>query len=316
MSSLLRLPAPKLPAPPPYTSIKKALMKDDRGFQTSKLGSGTFGEVHLADVIIKGKRIPNVVVKQMTYDPNRAKSIQRELDILREVQNSPYTVHMISASMNPATQKFEIIMEYLYKIDLDKVMPYAFKAATIKHLLHGLAWIHSKGIVHGDIKLENIMLRKFSDGSSVPVFTDFGLSCLEPKWTCFGTGTPRYMHPDLLGTLWSKQAKIPVNQMQVNVVESREYDLYALGVALWELMMNETFYVEELIQEATVADLDPNHWPEFKKQHAKMVDLAKRDLKNTFPFANQKPFVDVISDMLSINAGTKFTAANLAQRLP
>jgi serine/threonine protein kinase len=46
-----------------------------------------------------------------------------------------------------------------------------------KGIAEGLTDLHSSGVVHRDIKLENILMTNTSD-SSIPKLTDFGLSAM------------------------------------------------------------------------------------------------------------------------------------------
>lgn len=85
-----------------------------------------------------------------------------------------------------------------------------------------LAAIHAKGIVHRDVKPENVLIDSTSDGSIVPRLTDFGIARLESstrKSTVF-TGTPTYVAPELFDDGPATPAS----------------DLYALGVMLYELV--------------------------------------------------------------------------------
>jgi serine/threonine protein kinase/tetratricopeptide (TPR) repeat protein len=103
------------------------------------------------------------------------------------------------------------------------------EARTIaSQICHGLAEAHRHGVVHGDLKSNNVILASSPDGSMRAVITDFGLAHgpVTPQGDSvpFGGsgevgGTPGYMAPEL----W-KGAK-----------PTTASDVYALGVIFYEL---------------------------------------------------------------------------------
>jgi len=48
----------------------------------------------------------------------------------------------------------------------------------LRDILEGIQHLHERGVMHRDIKLDNIMLRRddLSEGKLVPIIMDFGLA--------------------------------------------------------------------------------------------------------------------------------------------
>ena len=75
-----------------------------------------------------------------------------------------------------------------------------------KEILEGLEYIHSKGIIHADIKLANILLhREWEDDEERIKLIDFGLSIIsDPELSgkavmSNAVGTFGYMAPEIKG---------------------------------------------------------------------------------------------------------------------
>ena len=87
-------------------------------------------------------------------------------------------------------------------------------------IARGMSYLHSQGILHRDLKSENILL---GEDMSVKV-ADFGISCLESQ--CGSgkgfTGTYRWMAPEMI-----KEKH-----------HTRKVDVYSFGIVLWELLTN------------------------------------------------------------------------------
>ncbi len=96
----------------------------------------------------------------------------------------------------------------------------ARKLRVVRGLLHALALLHSRNIIHRDVKPENVMLA--TDGS--PVLTDFETSRvaeLHGRTTTTVVGTRGYMHPQVLS-----------GKAQACFAS----DLYSFGVLLAEML--------------------------------------------------------------------------------
>ncbi|KAG8948950.1 hypothetical protein FRC04_009151 [Tulasnella sp. 424] len=99
--------------------------------------------------------------------------------------------------------------------------PDANRAAFIRDLAKGLRYLHQRGIVHGDIKGNNLLV-----SSSVPVegiVADFGLAKLADTSTVSsqqGAGTPRWQSPELM----------------YGAPRSFQSDVYAFGMTVYEII--------------------------------------------------------------------------------
>ena len=81
----------------------------------------------------------------------------------------------------------------------------------VKDVIEALSYIHSRGIIHNDIKGANIMI----DKESTPKIIDFGISVIGPKQR--RSGAPIYFSPETLISLTNYSVS----------------DMWSLGVTLF-----------------------------------------------------------------------------------
>ncbi len=106
-------------------------------------------------------------------------------------------------------------------------LPAQAALAIVTQVARGLRAAHQRGLVHRDLKPDNIMLMPGEDGEEIACLIDFGLakettSGKSADLTEAGTvlGTPEYMAPE---------------QVQAMEIDARA-DLYALGILLYECL--------------------------------------------------------------------------------
>lgn len=115
-------------------------------------------------------------------------------------------------------------------------------------LSRGLSYLHSKKIVHRDVKTENMLL----DKSRTVKIADFGVARVEaqnPKDMTGETGTLGYMAPEVLDGK-------PYN---------RKCDVYSFGICLWEIYCCEMPYPDLSFAELTSAVVRQNLRPEIPR---------------------------------------------------
>lgn len=128
--------------------------------------------------------------------------------------------------------------------------------SLLKNLVTGIEAIHSQGVVHQDIKGDNIMYDyDYNDGYYR--YIDFGLSCVKPgkkveksrdNWPCGTIGT-RYTSPKEIVN--SKGKKVVLDW---KVLEAHDY--WSIGIVLlrWYTFDGSRYYYSSLVNE--YADTD------------------------------------------------------------
>ncbi|KAI4164196.1 MAG: hypothetical protein LQ342_002160 [Letrouitia transgressa] len=111
-----------------------------------------------------------------------------------------------------------------------------------QQLITGLAFLHSRGCIHGDIKPANILLRPGGTGSSqsfTPLYCDFSSTVIEFDHASQNAGqqqitalTPDFTSPELFSSLVGTS----------NAVATAASDVYALGVTLLVAATGESPY--------------------------------------------------------------------------
>ncbi|MBB6351605.1 serine/threonine-protein kinase [Nonomuraea muscovyensis] len=161
----------------------------------SRLGSGGFGEVHLA-LDPDGRTVAvKVLHPHVAADAGALARLAREVQTMRRV-GGPHVAEVLDASLD-VTRPY-LVTRYVQGRPLSAV---PVPVAALRELAEGLAGallaIHRAGVVHRDLKPANVMM---ADG--LPVVIDFGIaSALDSlSVTASGAvvGTPGYLAPEVL----------------------------------------------------------------------------------------------------------------------
>jgi eukaryotic-like serine/threonine-protein kinase len=202
------------------------------------LGQGGMSEVFVAEHVELGS---TVVVKLLHSALAGRADLAERMRIEGQslaLLSHPNIVQVIDAGHTPAARPF-LVMERLIGRTLGAelrargALPREEVLLIAQNVLAGLAAAHALGIVHRDIKVENIFLHERHDGSRVAKILDFGVAkILEgvkrampeplsvPTQCGMLVGTPGYLSPE-------QAVGRPADQRS---------DLYAVAVVLYKLL--------------------------------------------------------------------------------
>ncbi len=205
------------------------------------LGRGAMGEVWLAFDL---KLRVEVALKDLTFRREDREMLRREVRTAREVV-SPNVCRVFD--LVEADGRELLSMEYVDGVTLRQVIeersPLELSdAQTIaSQLLAGLESIHGVGLVHRDVKPENVMITR----TSRIVIMDFGLAREARSDGGSVAGTPAYMSPE---------------QARGDPMDPRT-DIFAVGVLL-----------AEIIAGARTREARTSIWGGIRKRPAKIPD--------------------------------------------
>lgn len=152
----------------------------DEWKKTDNLSKGGQATTFLAESLKEPGRIEVIKLLSQQKDATRRARMFREVTNISTLNHPNITRCIDSNASKYQDEKFElfIVLEYIPGQTLDQInpldIPFPDKIACIKSILETLSYCHKEGIVHRDIKPDNIILR---DGNiHDPVLLDFGLS--------------------------------------------------------------------------------------------------------------------------------------------
>lgn len=198
---------------------------DNRYQINSRVGSGGSARVYRAHDTLMGR---TVALKILEEDETRyrinSRSFETEVEAISKLSH-PNIVTIYDVSMQGNVNY--IVMEYVEGITLREYLNFhthlvpeeVFSCA--KQILAALEAAHAKGIIHRDIKPQNVMILKTSGQIKV---ADFGIARLPDtdnfKLDDRAIGTVHYISPE---------------QATGSAVDERS-DLYSLGILMYEML--------------------------------------------------------------------------------
>jgi hypothetical protein len=195
----------------------------------SELGRGGMATVYLAfDPRFNREVAIKVLPRDMMHDPQFRVRFEREIKMVAGLEHSAITPVY---DVGEEDDQPYFVMRYMTGGSLsDWITKRKFSlqetALIIEKVAQGLAYAHKKGVIHRDLKPDNVLF----DNNNDPFISDFGVAKLsESAGSLSGNraiGTPAYMSPE---------------QAQGETLDGRS-DVYSLGVIVYQMLSGQQPY--------------------------------------------------------------------------
>ena len=228
-----------------------------------RLGEGGMGQVYLAmHEVIEKKVALKILRPEYSEKPDIVTRFQQEAISASRIKH-PNVLEVFDFGQLENNGCFFLAMEFLEGRDLSDeisamgVMEPNRAVPIALQICRALGAAHSRGVVHRDMKPENVFLQRTTDGEEIVKIVDFGIAQLrspdkpqgespeEPKRrrltkTGMIFGTPEYMAPEQAA---GKQADLRV-------------DVYATGIILYEMFTGAVPFTGETFMAVLASQLN------------------------------------------------------------
>ena len=216
------------------------------------MGEGSFGKVYLT----KKDNDPKIYATKIleiakTKNDTMKKYLSNEIKIMKMLTDDDNIIHLYDLLMT--TNHYYFIMEYCnggtlsqllkdYKLQFGKPFSQEIIQHFMRQIVKGLKYIHSKNIIHRDMKLDNILVNfenledknNFNLLSAKIKIIDFGLATKDKGKTV--VGSPLYMDPRILEK-YNKAGGFAKLQEY-----DEKADIWSLGSICYEMLTGESLF--------------------------------------------------------------------------
>lgn len=225
-----------IPARPATAAVAAARPRPDLvgriigGFRVlGEIGEGGMGAVYRAVQLSLQRPVAlKLLLPALSGDPQFRRRFEREAQALASLRHPGIvTVFETGSDGEWCWIAMELVQGKSLRARLQEEggpLPLAETVTVLRRVAEALAYIHGRGIVHRDVKPENVLL----DGAGDVRLTDFGLALLRED-----AGRTRLTGTDVVMGTYDYMS--PEQREASRNVDARS-DLYALGVLAYELL--------------------------------------------------------------------------------
>ena len=282
-------------------------MQELEGYTFTKcLGKGSFGEVYLtkkegSSELFATKKM----AKKMADEPSFKKYLTNEISILKEAIHENIVKF---EDLKQTSTDYYLIMEYCnggclsdclekYQEIHGKPFPEEIVQYLMRQIVPAIKFLHSKKIIHRDLKLDNIMIKFFNEEdkknlnlmkSQVKII-DFGFATklIKANLAYSTLGSPLNMDPLILKKLNRKKGSKKLGY-------DEKADIWSLGTLCYEMLMGQTAFEADTMDE-----------------------LVKKIEKGSYklPTSLSKEVVSFLNGMLQYDGSKRLSADDLSKHM-
>jgi len=217
-------------AAPARTALSPGALLDGRYRILRLIAEGGMGTVYEAEAVRIGRPVAVKILSPVfAASPLEVERFRREARVAVQI-SSPHVVEMLDFGQAPGGELF-LVMELLKGESLrdrqerEGALPPALVAELLRQLLRGLTAAHAAGVVHRDLKPDNLWLVPEGNKERLTIL-DFGIAKSDGP-----TGSPKTQAGLVVGT----PEFLSPEQAVGGEVDHRA-DLYSAGLIAWVLL--------------------------------------------------------------------------------
>lgn len=274
--------------------LKIGSLVDDRYRVTARIGHGGMAEVYEGNDVITKRRVAiKLIRKDVMENPVNLKRFKNEASIAASL-NHPNIVQVYNhgtidgvpyiANEYIKGQNLKEVLDFRGALPLEEALDYMIQLAG------ALNYAHLHGIVHRDVKPENIYVM----GDGTIKLGDFGIAQAETK----KEGNPK----DIVGSVHYLAPEITSGRPATG-----QSDIYAAGVTFFELITGHVPFNKEKAVDIAIAHIKEKfpspkkYLPDCPREVEKIISkCTKKDPKERYATAD-----DLYKDLVALKDNPK-----------